>query len=68
MRDAPLTGRVLFEAGIREHRDRGRPEQVQCIFDRQVPKRTPGPFRPRLITDGVVPSLHSDDQQTRLKQ
>jgi hypothetical protein len=30
------------------------------IFDRRVSRRTPGPFRTRVITDGVVPSLHVD--------
>jgi len=34
-----------------------RPKQVQLIFDRWVTKSTPGLFRTRVITDGVIPSL-----------
>jgi hypothetical protein len=48
--------------------DVGRPKQVQLIFDRWVTKATPGPFRTRVITDGVVPSLHIDYKGTRIKQ
>ena len=56
--DRPLTGRVFFEEVIRENLDLGRPDQVQLIFDRRVTRRTPGRFRTRVLTDGVVPSLH----------
>ncbi len=38
------------------------------IFDRRVNKKTPGRFRTRVITDGVVPSLHVDYKTTRIKQ
>ena len=48
--------------------DIGRPKQVQLIFDRWVTMRTPGLFRTRVITDGVVPSLHVDYKGTRIKQ
>jgi hypothetical protein len=40
--DRPLTGRVFFEAVIRENLDVGRPDQVQLIFGRRVTKRPPG--------------------------
>lgn len=66
--DRPLSGRVLFEEIIREHLDLGRPDQVQLIFDRRVTKRTPGRFRTRVITAGVIPSLHVDYKSTRIKQ
>ena len=66
--DRPLTGRVLFEEVIRENLDLGRPSQVQLIFDRRVRKTTPGRFRTRVITEGVVPSLHVDYKNTRIKQ
>jgi hypothetical protein len=46
----------------------GRPDHVQLIFDRRVTKRTPGRFRTRVITEGVVPSLHIDYKQCRIKQ
>jgi hypothetical protein len=35
---------------------------------RKVSRRTPGRFRTRVITDGVVPSLHVDYKKTRIKQ
>jgi hypothetical protein len=64
--DRPVTGRVFFEEMI--NLDIGRPSQVQLIFDRRVTKTTPGRFRTRIITDGVVPSLHVDYKNTRIKQ
>jgi hypothetical protein len=66
--DRPLSGRLLFEQIIREHLDLGRPDQVQLIFDRRITKHTPGRFRTRVITEGVVPSLHIDYKQSRIKQ
>ena len=66
--DRPVTGRMFFEEVIRENLDIGRPSQVQLIFDRRVNRRTPGKFRTRVITDGVVPSLHVDYKSTRIKQ
>ena len=42
--------------------------QVQLIFDRRVNKTTPGRFRTRIITDGVIPSLHVDYKNNRIKQ
>ena len=66
--DRPVTGRVFFEEVIRENLDIGRPSQVQLIFDRRVSKKTPGRFRTRVITDGVVPSLLVDYKTTRIKQ
>jgi hypothetical protein len=59
---------VLFEDVIRENLDLGRPGQMQLIFDRSVTKATPGTFRTRVITDGVIPSLHIDYKGTRIKQ
>ena len=61
--DRPVTGRVFFEEVLRENLDIGRPGQVQLIFDRHVTARTPGRFRTRVITDGVIPSLHVDLQE-----
>ncbi len=66
--DRPVTGRLLFEEIIRETLDLGRPSQVQLIFDRRVTKRTPGRFRTRVVTQGVVPSLYVDYKKTRIKQ
>jgi hypothetical protein len=66
--DRPLTGRIFFEEVIREHLDLGRPDQVQLIFERRVTRRTPGRFRTRVITEGVIPSLHVDYKHSRIKQ
>jgi len=70
--DRPVTGRIFFEDVIRENLDIGRPDQVQLIFDRRLigghHRPTPGRFRTRVITDGVVPSLHLDYKHTRVKQ
>jgi hypothetical protein len=66
--DQPVNGRIFFEEVIRENLDIGRPSQVQLIFDRRINRRTPGRFRTRVITDGVVPSLHVDYKHSRIKQ
>jgi hypothetical protein len=66
--DRPHTGRVFFEEIIRENLDIGRPDQVQLIFERRVTRRTPGRFRTRVLTTGVVPALHVDYKNTKIKQ
>jgi hypothetical protein len=66
--DRPVNGRILFEDVIRENLDIGRPNQIQLIFNRWVTKATRGSFRTRVITDGVIPSLHIDYKGTRIKQ
>jgi hypothetical protein len=66
--DQPRTGRLFFEAVIRENLDLGRPDQVQLIFGRRVTRRTPGRFRTRVLTDGVTPALHIDYKRCRIKQ
>ena len=66
--DRPMAGRVFFEQVLRDNLDLGRPDNVQLLFDRQVRKSTPGRFRTRVITAGVLPSLYVDYKSTRLKQ
>lgn len=66
--DRPATGRVFFEQVIRDNLDLGRPDQVQLIFARRVTRKTPGRFRTRVITNGVIPSLHIDYKHSRIKQ
>jgi hypothetical protein len=65
--DRPVTGRVFLEEVIRETLDIGRPSRVQLIFDRRVSRRTPGRFRTRVMTEGVVPSRQVDYKNTRIK-
>ncbi len=66
--DRPLMGRLFFEEVLRENLDMGRPDRVQLIFQHRVTKRTPGQFRTRVITDGVIPSLHVEYKHTGIKQ
>jgi len=66
--DQPLNGRCFFEEVIRENLDIGRPSQLQLIFNRRVTRATPGRFRTRVVTDGVIPSLHVDYKTCRIKQ
>jgi hypothetical protein len=66
--DRPVTGRCFFEEVIRENLDLGRPDQMQLIFNRRVTRRTPGSFRTRVLTEGVVPSLHVQYKKSKVKQ
>jgi len=66
-RHTPARFAELKQSGDLPRRCRCR-EQVQLIFERWVTKSTPGPFRTRVITDGVIPSLHVDYKGTRIKQ
>ena len=70
--DRPVRGRVFFEEVMRENLDLGRPDhgagatEVALIFDRRVTRRTPSRYRTRVITDGVIPSLHVDYKHSRI--
>jgi hypothetical protein len=66
--DRPLSGRHFFEEVIRENIDLGRPSNVSLIFQRRITKRTPGTFSSRVITQGVIPSLHVSYKSTKIKQ
>jgi len=70
--DRPLSGRVFFEDLIRENLDLGRPDRVALIFDRRVHTRgkhpTPSRWRTRVLTEGVIPSLHVDYKHSKIKQ
>ena len=66
--DRPLSGRHLFEEIIRENLDLGRPSKVSLIFNRRINKRTPGTFHTRVVTQGVIPSLHVSYKLSKIKQ
>jgi hypothetical protein len=66
--DRPRTGRCFFEEVIRENLDIGRPDQMQLIFNRRVTRATPGGFRTRVLTEGVVPSLQVQYKRSKVKQ
>jgi hypothetical protein len=56
--DRPVHGRLLFEQVIRENLDLGRPEQIELIFNRRIPRHTKARFRTRVVTQDVTPSLN----------
>ena len=66
--DRPLSGRHLFEEVIRENIDLGRPSKVSSILGRRINKRTPGTFQTRVITQGIIPSLHVGYKYSKIKQ
>lgn len=66
--DRPRSGRLLFEQIVRDHVDLGRPQQLQLIFDRRVPRTRTSRFRTRLVTRHVTPSLCLDYKHSCLKQ
>jgi len=72
MLDRPVSGRIFFEQVLHDNLDIGRPDQVSLIFDRRIIRKgrnvTPGRFRTRVITDGVIPSLHVDYKNAKIKQ
>jgi hypothetical protein len=72
MLDRPVAGRIFFEQVLHDNLDLGRPDQIGLVSDRRIitrgRRRTPGRFRTRVITDGVVPSLHVDYKNSKIKQ
>jgi len=72
MLDRPISGRIFFEQVLHDNLDIGRPDQVSLVFNRRIIRKgrnkTPGRFRTRVITDGVIPSLHIDYKNTKIKQ
>ena len=72
MLDRPVSGRIFFEQVLHDNLDIGRPDQVSLVFDRRIitkgSRRTPGRFRTRVITEGVIPSLHVDYKNSKIKQ
>ncbi len=67
-----MSGRIFFEQVIRDNLDLGRPDQVGLVFNRRIitkgRHKTPGRFRTRVITAGVIPSLHVDYKHSKIKQ
>src|ERR671911_1282717 len=66
--ERPVRGREFFEQVIREHLDLGRPDRIQLLFDRKIIKTTPGRFSTRVVTHGVLPSLHVEYTRCHVKQ
>jgi hypothetical protein len=72
MLDRPVSGRIFFEQVIRDNLDIGRPDQVGLVFNRRIitkgRNKTPSRFRTRILTTGVIPSLHVDYKHCKIKQ
>jgi hypothetical protein len=60
--DRPQAGRMWFEGVIRD------PDQVMLIFDRRLNRSAAGPFRTRVLTEGVDPTLCCYYKSSRIKQ
>ncbi len=69
--DKPASGRIFFEQAIADNLAIGRPDHVSLIFSRKIvrkgPRATPGRFRTRVLTDGVIPALHIDYKHSKIK-
>ena len=68
MFDRPLAGRQFFEEVIRENLDLGRPDRIQILFDRRVPRTCPSSFRTRVVQNGVLAKLSVQYKHSRVKQ
>jgi hypothetical protein len=66
--DRPVHGRLFFEQVIRENLDLGRPEEVQLIFKRRIPRNSKACWRTRVVTQDVTPSLNVYYKNTRIRQ
>jgi DNA-binding transcriptional ArsR family regulator len=66
--DRPVHGCLFFEQVIRENLDLGRPEEIKLIFNRRLPRGMRTPFRTRIVTRDVTPSLNVYYKNTRIKQ
>jgi hypothetical protein len=66
-----VAGRIFFEQVIHDNLDLGRPDHVGLVFNRRIVTKgrhpTPSRFRTRVITAGVVPSLHVDFKHSKIK-
>src|SRR5918994_1091142 len=66
--DQAQRGREFFEEVLREHLDLGRPDRIQLLVERTVIKTTPGRCSTRVVTHGVLPSLHVEYKRCHVKQ
>ena len=65
--DRPRTGRCFFEEVIRENLDLPAGSDAADLHAPRHPPY-PGRFRTRVLTEGVVPSLHVEYKKTNVKQ
>jgi hypothetical protein len=58
----------VYEDLLRDHLHLGRPDMLKVIFDRRIQHNTPGPFKTRLLREGVVSCLKIFYKKSFLKQ
>jgi len=58
----------VYEELLRDHLHLGRPDMLKVIFARQIRKTTPGPFKTRVLRQGVVSCLKVFYKKSFLKQ
>jgi hypothetical protein len=58
----------VYEELLRDHLHLGRPDMLKVIFDRRIQRNTPGPFKTRLLRQGVVSCLKVFYKRSFLKQ
>jgi hypothetical protein len=63
---APMS--QTFVADIHQFSKHNALERVSLIFDRRITKRTRGRFSSRVITPGVIPTLHVSYKTSKIKQ
>ena len=68
----PVSGRIFSGQVIHDNLVIGRPDRAGLVFGRRIQRGrkhpAPGRFRTRVITDGVVPSLHVEYKNAKIKQ
>ena len=68
--DQPRNGRAFFETLVADNLDLGRPEKVELIFGRRIPKtsQATGVFATRVVTRGVDVTINARYKHSRVKQ
>jgi tRNA (Thr-GGU) A37 N-methylase len=68
--DQPRNGRAFFETLVADNLDLGRPEKVELIFGRRIPKDSTatGVFATRVVTRGVDVTINVGYKHSRVKE
>jgi hypothetical protein len=66
--DRPASGRMFFEQVLKDNLDLGRPNTMQLIFDKSIPRTTKTRYCTRLVTAQVTPSLWLEYKRSAIKQ
>ncbi len=68
--DRPIHGRQFFESVMKDNLDLGRPEKMQLIFNKRIPKykNKQETFKTRIFSQDAIPSIHIEHRRTSVKQ